>query len=148
MSLPKPEPGLVFRYDFLWRHEADLGRQTAKERPACIAVATKPSPGKRIVVILPITHSKPNAETVGIEIPAGISRELLLDGERSWIIVSEANVDEWPNPGIAPVPGQRMGSIYGFLPPSFFALVKAKMLRHLIPKRSVRRRCCQWRTRF
>jgi hypothetical protein len=44
------------------------------------------------------------------------------------VIVSEHNVDEWPNPGIQPIPGRPGSFAYGFIPPRLFAQVKAKFL--------------------
>ena len=139
MTLPDPEPGLVFRYDYLWRHEARKGKDASKERPACVAVATDSAIAPRLVVILPITHSKPGEDTVGVEIPAGIRRHLGLDAQRCWIVVSESNIDTWPNSGIAPVPGKRAAFSYGILPPAFFAAVKEQLLRHMDMRRGIRR---------
>src|SRR5690242_21182694 len=67
MSYPKPEPGLVFRYDYLWQREANAGRSTSKDRPACLVVVTDSSVDPRVVVILPITHSRPFGGSVGVE---------------------------------------------------------------------------------
>jgi hypothetical protein len=44
------------------------------------------------------------------------------------VIVSDHNVDEWPNGGLAPVPGRPGAFSYGFIPPGLFAQVKAKFL--------------------
>jgi hypothetical protein len=85
---------------------------------------TKP----RFVVLLPITHSPPDANTIGIEIPAKVRQALGLDEVPSWIIVSEYNVDEWPNAGLSPLPGRPGVFSYGFIPPGLFAQIKAKFL--------------------
>ena len=85
---------------------------------------TKP----RFVVLLPITHSPPDANTIGIEIPAKVNQALGLDELPSWIIVSEYNVDEWPNAGLSPLPGRPGVFSYGFIPPGLFAQIKAKFL--------------------
>lgn len=128
MALPEPKPGLVFRYDYLWLREAQTGLDQGKERPACL-VAAIDSPGRpRFVVILPITHSRPTGDTVGIEIPPSVRRHLGLDDADSWIIVSEHNVDEWPNGGIAPLPGRQNVFSYGFLPPRLFEKVRERFL--------------------
>lgn len=125
MPLPEPRPGLVIRYDYLWTREALAGRQQGKERPACLVAATDPTVSPRFVVILPITHVRPDKETVGIEIPAKVRASLGLDEAPSWIIVSDHNVDEWPNAGHAPMPGRPNDFAYGFIPPGLFAHVKA-----------------------
>lgn len=128
MALPEPKPGLVIRYDYLWSHEAAAGRDQGKERPACLVAASDSSLHPRFVVILPITHSPPDNDTAGIEIPAKVGQALGMDDSRSWVIVSEYNVDEWPNGGLAPLPGRPGVFSYGFIPPRLFAQVKEKFL--------------------
>jgi hypothetical protein len=129
MSLPEPKPGLVIRYDYLWSHEAAAGRDQGKDRPACLVAASDSATMPRFVVILPITHTAPAGDTVGIEIPPKVRQAIGLDDAPAWVIVSEHNVDEWPNGGLAPIPG-RPGRIfsYGFVPPGLFAQIKAKFL--------------------
>jgi hypothetical protein len=51
-----------------------------------------------------------------------------LDDVRSWVIVSEHNIDEWPNAGLSPVPGKPGVFGYGFIPPGLFAQIKARFL--------------------
>ena len=138
MPLPEPKPGLVIRYDYLWSREAAAGRTQGKERPACLVAATNSVPSPRFVVILPITHARPNGNTVGVEIPAKVRAALGLDDAPSWVIVSEHNVDEWPNGGLAPLPGRPGVFAYGFIPPGLFAQVKAKFME-LCEKGGVRR---------
>ena len=62
---------------------------------------------------------------MAIEIPAKVKQAIDIDDEPSWIIVSEHNVDEWPNAGLSPVPGKRGEFAYGFIPPGLFAKIKA-----------------------
>lgn len=128
MPLPEPRPGLVIRYDYRWSREAAAGREQGKERPACLVAATDPATSPRFVVILPITHTRPDKETVGVAIPARVRKALGLDDAPRWVIVSEHNVDEWPNGGLAPLPGRPGVFSYGFIPPGLFAQVKAKFL--------------------
>lgn len=128
MPLPEPRPGLVFRYDYLWSREAAAGRDQGKERPACLVAAMDSIASPRYVVILPITHTPPDKDTVGVEIPAKVRHAIGLDDVPSWVIVSEHNVDVWPNGGLAPVPGRSGVFSYGFIPPGLFAQVKAKFL--------------------
>ena len=128
MALPEPRPGLVFRYDYLWSHDSAAGRGYGKERPACLVAAMDPAASPRFVVILPITHTQPDKETVGVEIPARVREALGLDDAPSWVIVSEHNVDEWPNGGLVPLPGRPDTFSYGFIPPGLFAQVKARFL--------------------
>lgn len=128
MALPEPKPGLVIRYDYLWTREAAGGRQQSKERPACLVAASDSAVTPRFVVILPITHSAPTRDTVAIEIPAKVAQALSLDEARSWVVVSDHNVDEWPNAGLAPIPGLPGIFSYGFIPPGLFAQIKAQFL--------------------
>jgi hypothetical protein len=48
-----------------------------------------------------------------------------LDDAPTWVIVSEYNIDEWPN-GLAPLPGRVGIFSYGFIPPGLFAQIRAK----------------------
>lgn len=128
MPLPEPKPGLVIRYDYLWTREAAAGREQGKERPACLVAAMDSAVAPRFVVILPITHARPDKNTVGVEIPAKVRKALGLDDEPCWVIVSEHNVDEWPNPGLTPLPGRPGVFSYGFIPPGLFAQIKASFL--------------------
>ncbi len=128
MALPDPMPGLVVRYDYLWTHEAAAGRDQGKTRPTCLIVATDPAVVPRYVVLLPITHTPPAVDTVGIEMPTSVKQALGLDEHPSWVIASEFNIDAWPNAGLSPLPGQPGTFGYGFIPPGLFAKIKARFL--------------------
>ena len=128
MSVPEPRPGLVIRYDFLWSHEAAVGRDSSKDRPTCIVAATDGASKPCYVVLLPITHSPPTGDVVGIEIPAAVKSSLQLDDAPSWIIVSEYNVDEWPNAGLSPLPNKPGVFAFGFIPPALFKAIKVAFL--------------------
>lgn len=129
MAIPEPAPGLVVRYDYLWTHEAATGRDQGKDRPACIVAATDSVVRPRYVVLLPITHAAPTGQTIGIEIPAKVKQALGLDETPSWVVVSEHNIDEWPNAGLSPVPAKPGVFAYGFIPPGLFQQIKAEFLR-------------------
>jgi len=116
MAIPEPSPGLVVRYDYLWSREAAAGRTQGKDRPAYLVAASDSETKPRFVVLLPITHSPPIGDTVAIEID-----------EPSWVIVSEYNVDEWPN-GLSSIPGKPDVFAYGFIPPGLFARIKTRLL--------------------
>lgn len=128
MPLPDPKPGLVVRYDYVWAPEAAAGRTSGKDRPACLVAASDSLARPRFVVLLPITHTAPVHPTVGIEIPTKVKQFLGLDEAPSWVIISDHNVDEWPNGGLSPVPGKTDEFSYGFLPPGLFAKIKAGFL--------------------
>lgn len=124
MTLPEPKPGLVLRYDYLWSNEAAVGRAQGKDRPACLLAATDSAVRPRYVVLLPITHREPMGGAIGIELPTRVKLALGLDDAPSWVIVSEHNVDEWPNGGLSLVPGEGDR----FLPPGLFARIKAPFI--------------------
>jgi hypothetical protein len=128
VALPDPKPGLVIRYDYLWSREAAAACDQGKDRPVCLVAASDTTANLRYVVILPITHSAPTGGAIGVELPPKVRQALGLDEAPSWVIVSEHNVDEWPNGGLAPVPGRPGVFSYGFIPPSLFAQIKAKFL--------------------
>lgn len=134
MAIPDPSPGLVVRYDYLWSREQAVGRSQGKDRPVCLIAASSTTP--RFVVLLPITHSRPTGDTVGIEIPAKVRQSIGLDDAPSWVIVSEHNVDEWPNAGLAPIPGKTDVYAYGFIPPGLFTRIKEEFLKLAREKKS------------
>jgi hypothetical protein len=136
MPLPRPEPGLVIRYDYLWQRESASVRASGKERPACLIATLDDEADPRLVLILPITHSRPSGETAAIEIPSAVAEHLGLDDVRSWIVISEANVDFWPNAGLAPIPGRRGVYSYGLLPPVLFEKVKDGFMKLLEKRRT------------
>ena len=118
MSLPEPEPGLVIRYSYLWNDEAKQGREDGtKDRPCAIVLAKKRDQSETIVLVAPITHTKPEAEASGLEIPIAVKRRLGLDLERSWIVTDDLNMFTWPGPDIRPVDNNVPAKFaYGFLP--------------------------------
>lgn len=128
MAIPEPSPGLVVRYDYLWSREAAAGRTQGKDRPSRLIAASDNETKPRFVVLLPVTHSPPIGDTVAIEIPAKVRQSIGLDDEPSWVVVSEYNVDEWPNAGLSPIPGRPDVFAYGFIPPGLFAAIKARLL--------------------
>lgn len=136
MAFPEPKPGLVVRYDYLWSREAAAGRDQGKDRPTCLLAATDSLTRPRYVVLLPITHTPPDSDAVGIEIPAKVKRALGLDDAPSWVIVSEHNIDEWPNAGFSPLPGRPGVFSYGFIPPGLFQQIKSKFLELARQKKS------------
>ncbi|MGH6873036.1 MAG: hypothetical protein ACREHE_16190 [Rhizomicrobium sp.] len=142
MTLPPPEPGLVIRYSYLWRAEHLRGREEGtKDRPCAIVMSVADEVGEQEVVVLPITHTAPTSAADAIEIPAETKARLKLDSDRSWIVITEANVFVWPGPDLRPVTGRDLSSIaYGVLPPRFFAHVRDKYLERERRAKSIRLR--------
>ena len=125
MRLPRPVPGLVVRYSYLWRREHDAAREEgSKDRPCSIVLSTSTGGGPRVYV-LPVTHSPPRDPDTAIEVPSAVKRHLGLDGERSWITLAEVNVFLWPGFDLRPIPGSDPARVdYGVLPARFFDRVR------------------------
>ena len=118
MPLPVACPGLVFRYEYVWKRQALAGQSVGeKERPACVVLAITGVSGNQRVLIVPITTQPPESGEPAFAIPPKVKRHLGLDDDRpSWIILSEANIDAWPSPDMRPVPGKPGCFEYGLLP--------------------------------
>jgi hypothetical protein len=121
---------MVIRYSYLWQREAELGHEDGlKDRPCAIVAALIREHQSIRVVVLPITHSAPDADCVAVEIPQAVKRALGLDAERSWIVVSEGNDFVWPGPDLRPHQGANLSTItYGMLPPRLFENVRRQFL--------------------
>lgn len=140
MSLPEPEPGLVIRYSYLWLREHREGREEGiKDRPCAIVLAACDRDGHVHVLVVPVTHTAPIHLAEALELPAAIKQHLGLDTERSWIVLNESNLFEWPGPDLRRVGDRDDGSVaYGFLPPRFFAELRRRFVVLEIAARSRR----------
>jgi hypothetical protein len=47
---------------------------------------------------------------------------------RRRVIVSEHTIDEWPNTGLSPAPGNQSVFGDGFIPPGLFAQIEARFI--------------------
>lgn len=131
MALPTPQPGLVIRYAFLWRHDAARGQEEGdKDRPCAVILTTRNKHGDTVVTVLPITHTPPRNLDLAVEIPAATKTRLGLDEDRSWIVVTDANRFIWPGPDLRPrKPGDTRSVAYGLLPTKLFDEVRDKLIR-------------------
>lgn len=93
----EPKPGLVIRFDYLWRDEHLRGQADGrKDRPCVIVVATKErEDGSRRVMVCPITHSPGQRNQTAVEIPPQLARALDLDEGRMWIKTHELISFTW-----------------------------------------------------
>ena len=131
MALPRPEPGLVIGYSYLWRAEQDHGLEEGrKARPCSVVFVTADEGGRTRVMVLPITHRPPVRKGDAVEIPPRTKARLGLDGERSWIVITEANEFTWPGPDLRPVRSGQNRFDYGFLPPALFHKVRDAFVAH------------------
>jgi len=137
MPLPVACPGLVFRYEYVWKRQALTGQRVGeKERPACVVLAITGTSGNQRVLIVPITTQPPDSGEPAVAIPPKVKRHLGLDDDRpSWIILSEANIDAWPSPDMRPIPGKPGCFDYGVLPQKMVNQLRDIIARLLATKR-------------
>jgi hypothetical protein len=130
VSLPRPEPGLVIRYSYLWLREHREGREEGtNDRPCAIILTARDEAGDIRVLVVLVTHSRPDNSDAVVELPPGVKQHLGLDTERSWVILSESNLFDWPGPDLRRVGDQDDSSVaYGFLPPRLFAELRRRFL--------------------
>lgn len=139
MGWPEPEPGLLVRYAYLWRREQEAGREEGTEDRPCAVVLdlADAEAGRPWVIVLPVTHSPPRPPDEGVELPTATKRRLGLDGERSWVVLSEANRFRLPGPDLRVLPGCGPESAaYGVLPPDVFRLIRDRFLARLRARRA------------
>ncbi|MBT3329862.1 MAG: growth inhibitor PemK [Rhodospirillaceae bacterium] len=132
MKRLEPENGLVIRYDFLWKNEADQGHDgSVKDRPCAVVLVTRRHVGgQRQVMVCPITHTLPHDLSSAIEISERVSRHLGLDDGRSWIRTHEVNTFVWEQ-GRLPygiTPAKRDNWFFGILPPSLHARMRDQVI--------------------
>ncbi|HLN09404.1 MAG TPA: hypothetical protein VK281_10660 [Xanthobacteraceae bacterium] len=138
MSLPVPKPGLLIRYAYLWEAEARQGREEGvKDRPRAVLLVVLRDGDNPIVRVLPVTHTPPGDPADALEIPTATKERLGLDGDRSWVILTEANDFIWPGPDLRPVPCGDPGTVaYGFLPPGFMRVLRERADRRWRERRA------------
>ncbi len=100
----EPKPGLVIRFDYLWRDEQKIGFAGGKkDRPCVVVVTTKErDDGSKQVMVCPITHSPPHENETAVEIPPKLAKALSLDHDKMWIKTHELNSFAWEK-GLIPV---------------------------------------------
>ncbi|GAA0761825.1 type II toxin-antitoxin system PemK/MazF family toxin [Ideonella azotifigens] len=139
MAFPAPVPGLVIRYSYLWSTEHARGQEEGvKDRPCAVILVTTGEEGNKVVTVLPITHASPTDLALAIEIPPDTKRRLGLDGERSWVVLTEANRFIWPGPDLRPTtPGNPDSLAHGLLPHGLFEAIRLRFI-DLIKARQAR----------
>lgn len=135
-SLPNPTAGLVIRYSYLWRSDYLRGLEEGqKDRPCAIVLVVKDEKAGTRVTALTITHRPPSKPDATIEIPADTKRRLGLDGEKSWVVLTEANRFLWPGPDIRrAIPNKPESFAFGQLPYGLFVKIRAGFVRALRAK--------------
>lgn len=132
MKFPKPVPGLVIRYSFLWKEDYDEGKyEASKDRPCAIVLAATVKDAAAIqVVVVPVTHSQPDADdnSASLEMPSGVAKALGLDNERHWVRLTQLNRFIWPGYDLRPRPDDPSRVDYGLIPEEFFNEIRAGIL--------------------
>ena len=118
MGFPKPIPGQVIGYSYLWHSEYQRGQEEGvKNRPCVVVLVTAEAVGDPVVTVLPVTHTPPSSAVLAVEIPYATKQRLGLDIERSWVALWEANRFTWPGPDLWMAERDDPDSvIYGELP--------------------------------
>ncbi len=141
MALPDLTVGLIVRYEYLWSRRAARHPTADKDHPACVVLTYRVADrAEDFVIYLPLSHSPPGEDDEGIEIPDAVKARAGLDAGRQWILVSECNLDVWPQ-DLRMIPPGRGRFHYGHLPPGFFRLVRDRFVARFRARRvaSVRR---------
>ena len=130
MPLPRPAPGLVIGYAYLWRHEYRRRRQEGvKARPCVILSVATTRARDFIVTVAPMTHLPPDKSSAAIAVPRKIKRHLELDDSASWIVADEVNRFIWPGPDLRPVSRNRPDRFhYGYLPEDLFEALRDRIV--------------------
>jgi hypothetical protein len=87
--------GAVFRYPYLWKHEADRGEtEGRKDRPVAVALRIGQLDGLETSIMIPITSKEPAKGRLATEIPETEKRRAgLAPDVRLWAMLDEANID-------------------------------------------------------
>jgi len=133
VAFPRPVPGLVIRYSYLWAREHARGQEEGiKDRPCAVVLVSVDEVDNQIVTVLPISHTPPSNPTHALEIPAATKRRLGLDHDRSWVVLTEANRFVWPGPDLRPSLTADASSVaYGLLPYGLFESIRLKFIAAL-----------------
>jgi len=127
MALPKPRPGLVIGYDFLYREQANAGMENpGKPHPAAIIIVASKDVQTRVSLIA-ISHSPPSPSEIGhyLKLTPVECREMGLDSKDHWVNLRDFNSFDWPGYDLSrSAPG---GSyVYGTMSkPTFIRIVEA-----------------------
>lgn len=135
---PKPISGLVIRYAYLWKREADAGQiEGQKHRPCAIVVAVVREEREWVVTVAPITHRRPDDPATAIKLSAATRRRLGLGNQANWIMATEVNSFYWPGPDLRPTAKGQYA--YGELPALVFEALKRKILATGSPPQEIAR---------
>ena len=89
--------GQIWRYPYLWWHEADAGRlEGVKQRSTAVSLLTTNNEGEEVVMLAPLTTLEPGNNPFAVEVPETELRRAGLDPMvRVWIIANEYNFEAY-----------------------------------------------------
>lgn len=129
MALPDPQRGLVISYSYLWHNEKQDGQEEGrKDRPCVIILAADQADDGVMVTVVPVTHTRPAAPSIAVEIPVAVKKHLGLDDQPSWVILDEGNRFLWPGYDLKQIKGEKGKFHYGMLPPNLYNALVAKFV--------------------
>jgi hypothetical protein len=130
LPFPKPVPGQVIRYSYLWRSEYLRGQEEGvKDRPCVVVLLLIDADGDQVVTVLPITHTPPSDPALAVELTAVTKQRLGLDYERSWVMLTEANRFTWPGPDLCMAHrGDPAGVLCGELPGKLLMQIRDRFI--------------------
>jgi hypothetical protein len=146
VSWPKPHPGLVIRYAYLWRCEGAEGQRDGQtNRPCAVILAVQARDDGTRVYALPITDTPPAGRQNTVEVPAAVKVRLGLEAERSWMVLDEVNDFIWPGADLRFRSGKGPESAaYGFLPPTLFRVIRDRFLAPVRAQQAARVARTDW----
>ena len=103
MVLPKPRPGLVVGYDFLFREQVDAGMENAgKPHPAAIVIVAEQDVQTRVSLVA-ISHAPPGPRQARhyLKLRPAECRQMGLDSGDHWVNLRDINSFDWPGYDLA-----------------------------------------------
>jgi hypothetical protein len=130
----KAHDGLIIRYDFLWKREADRGEETGRKAcPVCVQLLMDRS-GRAAepVILLPLTTKEPYGDTIGIEVPELEARRAGLSA-RAWVVINSFNYDA----DLASSPHVAAARPLGSFSPTFAMTIRRALKRAIADRKAV-----------
>jgi len=128
-----PKIGQVWRYPYLWSHEADAGRiEGVKQRPTAVSLLTTNKDGEAVVMLAPMTTLEPDNNPFAIEVPQTELRRAGLDPSvQAWVITNEYNFEAYKRTYYL-----EPRALKGEFTSVFIKLVQAKMIEAMKARKS------------
>ena len=105
MPIPKPKPGLVIGYEFLFREDEEVGRENVSRPHPCAVVLVLENGADQRVAVAAISHSRPSPGEAQyrMKLTPSECREMGLDDGEHWINLSDINNFDWPGYDLKPI---------------------------------------------